>query len=97
MFLKNIKVYCCPVAKGHEMRSYNATHTMNGLSFDSGPILKNLYKIKSLAQRIVYQDDFGEDSDAAWAVPWSQAAWCNPILSRHGAGTTMGMADGHSK
>ncbi len=95
--VKNIKVYRCPVAKGHEMRSYSASHAMNGGSFDGGPVLKNRYKIKSPAKRIVFLDDFGEDWDAAWAVPWSQAAWWNPIPARHGAGTTVGMADGHSE
>jgi len=95
--VKNIKVYRCPVAKGHEMRSYSASHAMNGGSFDGGPVLKNRYKIKNPPQRIVYIDDFGEDWDAAWAVPWSQAAWWNPIPARHGAGTTVGKADGHSE
>ncbi len=95
-FVNNIKVYRCPVAKGHEMRSYSASHAMNGGSFDGGPVVKNRNRIKSPAQRIVYLDDFGEDWDAAWAVPWSRAAWWNPIPARHGAGTTMGMADGHA-
>ncbi len=96
-FVKNIKVYRCPVAKPHEMRSYSASHAMNGGSFDGGPVVKNLYKIKNPAQRIVFLDDFGEDWDAAWAVPWSQAAWWNPIPARHGSGTVMGMADGRSE
>jgi hypothetical protein len=95
--VKNIKVYRCPVAKGHEMRSYSASHAMNGLSFDGGPVLKNRNKIKSPAKRIVFLDDFGEDWDAAWAVPWSRAAWWNGIPARHGSGTTVGKADGHSE
>jgi prepilin-type N-terminal cleavage/methylation domain-containing protein len=59
--VKNIKVYHCPVAKGHEMRSYSVSHAMNGLSFDGGPVLKNRNKIKSPAKRIVCLDynDFG--------------------------------------
>jgi prepilin-type N-terminal cleavage/methylation domain-containing protein/prepilin-type processing-associated H-X9-DG protein len=96
-FVNNIKVYRCPVAKGHEMRSYSASHAMNGGSFDGGPVVKNRNQIKNPAHRIVYLDDFGEDWDAAWAVPWSRAAWWNPIPARHGAGTTVGMADGHAE
>jgi hypothetical protein len=96
-FVKNTQVYSCPVAKSHEMRSYSASHAMNGGSFDGGPVVKNRYKIKHPAQRIVFLDDFGEDWDAAWAVPWSQAAWWNPIPARHGSGTVMGMADGRSE
>jgi prepilin-type N-terminal cleavage/methylation domain-containing protein len=30
-FVKSIKVYRCPVAKPHEMRSYSASHAMNGV------------------------------------------------------------------
>ncbi|NQV32358.1 MAG: type II secretion system protein [Phycisphaeraceae bacterium] len=96
-FVKSNKVYRCPVAKGHEMRSYSASHAMNGGSFDGGPVVKNRYKLKYPAQRIVFLDDFGEDWDAAWAVPWSQAAWWNPIPARHGSGTVVGMADGRSE
>jgi len=102
-FVKNIKVYRCPVAKPHEMRSYSVSHAMNGVrdtngrSFDGGPALKNRYKIKRPAERILFVDDFGEDWDAAWAVPWSQAAWWNGIPARHGSGTVFGMADGRSE
>lgn len=96
-FVNTIKVYRCPVAKGHEMRSYSASHAMNGGSFDGGPVLKNRNQIKNPTRRIVYLDDFGEDWDAAWAVPWSKAAWWNPIPARHGSGTTVGMADGHAE
>ena len=95
--VKNFKVYRCPVAKGYEMRSYSVSHAMNGGSFDGGPVLKNRYEIKNPARRIVFLDDFGEDWDAAWAVPWSRAAWWNGIPSRHGSGTTVGKADGHSE
>ena len=96
-FVKNFKLFRCPVAKGHEMRSYSASHAMNGGSFDGGPVVKSRYKLKHPAQRIVFLDDFGEDWDAAWAVPWSQAAWWNPIPARHGSGTVVGMADGRSE
>ena len=95
--VKNSQVYRCPVAKGHEMRSYSISHAMNGASFDGGPVLKNRYKIKNPARRVVFLDDFGEDWDAAWAVPWSSPTWWNPIPARHGAGTSMAFADGHSE
>ncbi|MFC1763484.1 hypothetical protein ACFL6U_15575 [Planctomycetota bacterium] len=102
-FVKNSKVYRCPVAKPHEMRSYSVSHAMNGVrdtngrSFDRGPVLKNRYKIKRPAERIVFVDDIGEDWDAAWALPWSHAAWGDGIPARHGSGTVFGMADGRSE
>jgi prepilin-type processing-associated H-X9-DG protein len=70
---------------------------MNGASFDGGPVLKNMYKIKQPGLRLVFLDDFGEDWDAAWAVCWSRPVWWNPIPARHGAGTTVAFADGHSE
>jgi len=70
---------------------------MNGGSFDGGPLVKNLYKIKHPARRIVFLDDFGDDWDAAWAVSWSRSAWWNPIPARHGSGTVVDFADGHSE
>jgi len=96
-YVQNFKVYRCPVARSSEMRTYSCTHAMNGASFDGGPVLKNMYKIKQPGLRLVFLDDFGEDWDAAWAVPWSRPAWWNPIPARHGAGTTVAFADGHSE
>jgi prepilin-type N-terminal cleavage/methylation domain-containing protein/prepilin-type processing-associated H-X9-DG protein len=96
-YVANAKVYRCPVAKSFEMRTYSCSHAMNGLSFDGGPVTKNMYKIKHPALRLVFLDDFGEDWDAAWAVPWSRPAWWNPIPARHGAGTVVAFADGHAE
>ena len=96
-YVNNVKVYRCPVAKRQEMRTYSCSHAMNGSSFDGGPVLKNRYKIKNPGLRMVFLDDYGEDWDAAWAVPWSSPTWWNPIPARHGAGTIMAFADGHSE
>ena len=75
----------------------NGSQDAGGRSFDGGPVLKNMYKIKQPATRFVFIDDFGEDWDAAWAVCWSRPSWWNPVPARHGAGTTLAMADGHSE
>jgi len=96
-YIDNVHVFRCPVAKSYEMRTYSCSHAMNGASFDGGPVVKNMYKIEHPAQRIVFIDDFGEDWDAAWAVPWSRPAWWNPIPARHGAGTVVGFCDGRSE
>jgi len=102
-YVPNFKAYRCPVAKPHEMRTYSCTHSMNGArradgrSFDGGPLLRNMYKIKQAATRFVFIDDFIDDWDAAWAIPWSRPAWWNPIPARHGAGTVAGFCDGRSE
>ncbi|MHC4119069.1 MAG: type II secretion system protein [Planctomycetota bacterium] len=96
-YIKKVQVYRCPVAKSYEMRTYSCSHAMNGGSFDGGPVVQNLYEIEHPARRIVFLDDFGEDWDAAWAVPWSRPAWWNPIPARHGSGTVVAFADGRSE
>jgi len=96
-YVQNVGVYRCPVARSVEMRTYSCTHSMNGASFDGGPIAKNLFKLKQPASRLVFLDDFGEDWDAAWAVCWKRPAWWNPIPARHGAGTVMSFADGRAE
>jgi prepilin-type N-terminal cleavage/methylation domain-containing protein/prepilin-type processing-associated H-X9-DG protein len=96
-YVENVGVYRCPVARRIEMRTYSCSHAMNGLSFDGGPVLESMYKIEHPGQRLVFLDDFGEDWDAAWAVPWSRPAWWNPIPARHGAGTVVAFADGHAE
>jgi len=104
-YVKNVKVYRCPVAKSYEMRTYGCSHGMNGIETHgvaggptgNGPVFKNRDKIKHAAQRIVFLDDYGEDWDAAWAIPWDRPFWWNPIPSRHGDGTTFSFADGHSE
>jgi prepilin-type processing-associated H-X9-DG protein len=75
----------------------NGARRADGTSFDGGPVLRNMYRIKQPALRFVFIDDFGEDWDAAWAVCWSRPAWWNPVPARHGAGTTMSFADGHAE
>jgi len=96
-YANNAKVYRCPVAKSFEMRTYSCSHAMNGRSFDGGPLVENMYEIKHAAERIVFVDDFGDNWDAAWAVPWSQPNWWNPIPARHGNGTVISFADGSSE
>lgn len=96
-YCNDVKAYRCPVAKGHEMRTFSMVHAMNGLDFDGGPIEKNLHSVKNPAMRLVFIDDYGEDWDAAWAVPWSSPSWWNPIPGRHGPGTVISLADGRSE
>ena len=96
-YVKKEQVYRCPVAKSYEMRTYSCSHAMNGGSFDGGPVVTNIYEIEHPARRMVFVDDFGEDWDAAWAVPWSRPAWWNPIPARHGSGTVIAFCDGRSE
>jgi len=103
-YVQNVGVYRCPVAKSNEKRTYSCSHAMNGIDTKDdmgpcggGPVVKNRYYIKSPVERIVYLDDYGEDWDAAWAIPWNRPFWWNPIPARHGSGNTWSFADGHAE
>lgn len=95
-YIPNIKAYRCPVARKYEMRTYSCTHAMNGYPVQGGPVVKKINTIKSPARRLVFLDDYGEDWDAAWTVCYSQPRWWNPVPMRHGPGTVVSHADGHS-
>lgn len=96
-YVKNVKVYRCPVAARGEMRTYSIVHAMNGGDFGQGqPVCKRTFDIKYPGMRIVFLDDYGEDWDAAWAVHYNAPKWWNPIPMRHGKGTVVSFADGHA-
>lgn len=90
------KVYRCPVAMRQEMRTYSASPAMNGYSPESGPIEKNVNRMKQLAQRLLFIDDYGENWDAMWYIFWKEPRWWNPVPMRHGPGTAVSFADGHT-
>jgi hypothetical protein len=101
-YVQSVKVYRCPVAKSNEMRTYSISHAMNGMTreegfTDAGTVLRNLHEIKHPAQRLVFIDDFADDWDAAWAVPWNRPGWWNTVPARHGAGTVASFADSRSE
>ncbi len=95
-FTSTEKVYRCPVAKKHEMRTYSASPAMNGYSPENGPILKNVNKVKQVATRLLFIDDHGENWDAMFYIYYKEARWWNPVPMRHGKGTVTSFADGHS-
>ena len=97
-YAPNVKVYRCPVAAQHEMRTYSIVHAMNGYDFGAtAPVCKRIQDVKQLGTRIVFIDDYGQDYDAAWAVYYDQPKWWNPIPMRHGKGTVASHADGHAE
>ncbi len=101
-FTKADKVYRCPVAKKYEMRTYSASPAMNGyspeaeVSRETGLIQVNLNRMKQLASRLIFIDDYGENWDAMFYIWYKQARWWNPVPMRHGKGTVASFADGHS-
>jgi prepilin-type N-terminal cleavage/methylation domain-containing protein/prepilin-type processing-associated H-X9-DG protein len=95
--MKMDKAYRCPVARKNEMRTYSASPAMNGYSHQEGPIVKNLNKLKQLSTRLAFLDDHGENWDAMWYIYYKEPRWWNPIPMRHGKGTVISFADGHTE
>jgi prepilin-type processing-associated H-X9-DG protein len=63
-----------------------------------GKVFKNRMDIPRQAERIVFIDE-GHISDYAYNVIYNQPKWedKNPPPLRHGNGTTLSFADGHSE
>ena len=99
-YMPSVKAFRCPVAASHEKRTYSASVAANSIrpvaNQDTSHILKNLNRVKNPANRLLFIDDYGQNWDAAWAIPRSQATWHNPIPMRHGFGTVLSFFDGHS-
>ncbi|MCX5646425.1 MAG: prepilin-type N-terminal cleavage/methylation domain-containing protein [Phycisphaerae bacterium] len=91
------KVYRCPVAAKYEMLTYGSAPSMNGISPENAPIVKNLYRLQHQSTRLVFIDNYGEDWDALWYIYYLQPKWWNPVPMRHGAGTVVAFADAHSE
>jgi len=97
-YVRNVKVFRCPVAVRSEMRTYSIVHAMNGGELNPGaPVVRKTLDIKYPGRRIVFIDDYGEDWDAAWAVHYNAPKWWNPIPMRHGKGTVVSFVDGHAE
>jgi prepilin-type N-terminal cleavage/methylation domain-containing protein/prepilin-type processing-associated H-X9-DG protein len=97
-YVPDVKAYRCPVAVRGEMRTYSIVHAMNGVDLGQGaPVCRSIINLKHPGTRIVFIDDYGQDYDAAWAVHYAECRWWNPIPMRHGKGTVVSYADGHSE
>lgn len=95
--MKMEKAYRCPVAKKNEMRTYTASPAMNGYeSATSGTVIKNVNKLRQFSTRLVFIDDYGDNWDAMWYIYHKEPRWWNPVPMRHGKGTVVSFADGHS-
>jgi len=95
-YIPNVKVFRCPVAQSFEQRTYSACCAFSGDANVSFPRVNNVYTLKQPAQRMILLDDFGENWDAVWTIPHDRPVWHNPVPIRHGPGTVLAFADGHS-
>jgi len=98
-YCPNIKLYKCPTGVRGEVVTYAAVDSMNGhdaIPGAEGQVLKNRVQIRRPGQRAVYLDE-GRLSPTSWTVWYDQERWWDQITARHGDGTNLSFADGHSE
>ena len=110
-YCKAEKAYRCPTGVRGEMRTYSVGYGMNGCFDAAGTVNgnrgvrvgKTVLMIKrrgeiavpSPAWRLVFLDE-GRISPDAYAIQYLTPQWWDPPFVRHGDGTNVGFADGHS-
>jgi len=104
-------VYRCPTGVRGEMRTYSTGYGMNGCFDAAGTyegnrgkrvgrtvlMVKKLSEITvpSPAHRLVFLDE-GRISPDSYAIQYLTPRWWDPPFVRHGDGTNVAFADGHS-
>jgi prepilin-type N-terminal cleavage/methylation domain-containing protein/prepilin-type processing-associated H-X9-DG protein len=98
-YLQQEGTYRCPTGEKNALITYPIIDSMNGKWQFTGAapsmLIKNLNQIKGAAQRIVFLDE-GVLSPDSYAVYYNQAIWFDPPMARHGMGTNVSYADGHT-
>lgn len=97
-YCPNEKAYCCPTGIRGEVVTYAITDAMNGYSghpWSDGMTFTKRSSIKQGSKRLVFIDE-GRLSPNSWTIWYTEPRWWDQITRRHGQGTTLSFADGHS-
>jgi len=92
------RLYKCPTGIRGEVITYAICDAMNGHRdhvIGATTIMKRT-EIKNSAKRLVFIDE-GRLSPSSWSIWYGQPSWWDKTPARHGVGTNLGMADGHSE
>jgi len=105
------KVYRCPTGIRGEMRTYSTGYGMNGCFDATGTYIGNRgvrvgktvlmvkrrseISVPAPAYRLVFLDE-GRISPDSYAIHYVTPRWWDPPFVRHGDGTNVSFADGHS-
>ncbi|MHC4460851.1 MAG: hypothetical protein ACYS6W_06780 [Planctomycetota bacterium] len=99
-YCKNLKLYRCPSGIQGEMRTYSLVDSMNGVprhqTQEDNVRIKKWSQIPSQAKRIIFID-VGWAAPGSFAVYYDKEQWLDPPPIRHGEGTNVSFADGHSE
>ncbi len=110
-YCKAENVYRCPTGVRGEMRTYSTGYGMNGC-FDAAGTYKGNRGVRvgrtvlmvkrrseitapAPAYRLVFLDE-GQISPDSYAIHYTTPRWWDPPFVRHGDGTNVSFADGHS-
>ncbi len=96
-YIETEGTYRCPVAQKTETRTYSMFVSINVGSEWLGPNITKLNEIRNSGSRGLFVDDYMDNWDADWTIHYNQPRWWNPIPMRHGKGTVISCADGHSE
>jgi prepilin-type N-terminal cleavage/methylation domain-containing protein/prepilin-type processing-associated H-X9-DG protein len=102
-YVKDVKMYKCPTGRPGEALTYAIMFSMNSVNHPptqgvKGAHIKKRTEIHNPAPpyRIVFIDE-GWMTPDAFAVNYTTEAWWDDPPVRHGDGTTLSFADGHSE
>lgn len=93
------KLYKCPTGVRGEVVTYAVVDNMNGHPAITGATpapLKNRDQIDNNTLQVVFLDE-GRLSPSSWTIYYYQERWWDQITARHGDGTNLSFADGHSE
>ena len=110
-YCKTEKVYRCPTGIRGEMRTYSTAYGMNGCFDAAGTYSGNQgvrvgatvlmikrrseIAVPAPAYRLVFLDE-GRVTPDSYAIHYLKPSWWDPPFVRHGDGTNVAFADGHS-
>jgi len=110
-YCKAEKAYRCPTGVRGEMRTYSTGYGMNGCFDATGTYVGNkgvrvgrtVLMVKRRSEivdpapafRLVFLDE-GRISPDSYAIHYTTPSWWDPPFVRHGDGTNVSFADGHS-
>ena len=107
-YCKNLQLYRCPTGLRGELVTYAAMDSMNGHPLPNDPknrgpsavikrlLIKKRLTIRSPDQRIVFIDE-GWVTPDSYAVYQNRQEWWDDPMVRHGNGSSVSLADGHSE
>jgi prepilin-type processing-associated H-X9-DG protein len=101
-YCQGLKLYYCPSGYQGSIRSYGIVDGMNGMSRSGeGTIagvhwIKNMTQILNPSERLVFIDE-GWVTPDSYAVHFNRELWWEDPPFRHGNGTSVSFADGHSE